>query len=71
MTTELNTIIDYSTEDQNYHVYDASTDERLFSGTSLNNAWEQVKDLCERRGLEMGDCDYRTKGPDTWDDVSR
>jgi len=67
----LHTVIDYSADDGLYEVYTADTEEHLFDAASLNNAWEQVKDLCERRGLEMGDCDYRTKGPDTWDDVSR
>lgn len=69
--TELNTIIDYSTDDEKYHVYDADNGELLSSEKSLQRAWEEVKDECERRGVEMGDIDYRTRGPDGWDDVAR
>ena len=71
MSSALNTVINYSDVDERYHVYDAETGNRLFSETSLNAAWEEMKDECERRGVRMGDCDYRERGPDRWDDIAR
>lgn len=70
-TTELNVIIDYDENEQAYLVSDAETGDHLFSKASLQSAWDEFKDECERRGATLGDCDYRTFGPDVWDNVQR
>ncbi|MCA8896394.1 MAG: hypothetical protein KDA48_14130 [Amphiplicatus sp.] len=67
----LNTVIDYSEDAKLYQVHDADSGDFLFSEPTLSKAWDELKDECERRGVTMGDCDYRNRGPDKWDDTAR
>ncbi len=66
---ELNFVIEFSSEGGDYDIFLDDTNELLGSQPTLQSAWEEVKDECERRGTRLGDVDLRKFDPSEWDDV--
>ncbi|QGM46668.1 hypothetical protein [Methylocystis heyeri] len=72
MTKELNLIFDYSAEEKTYDVYDADTEDFLFNRPTLQEAYDEARDECERRGVTMGDYrDLRNRDPSEWNEIRR
>ena len=71
LSSELNFSIVYHKNLGGYHVYEADTEKFLFEEATLQKAWDEIKDECERRGVKMGGCDLCGGDPSEWDEINK